>query len=299
MAKEPLEPETVDQLKDLFSQMDLDGNRNITWEEAEAFFLQLFDELPKKTIEQSYRRMPRVGIAPPAEALSVSQKPLAARKQAAALFADVDADNDNLVSCDEFLYFWEMVKGNGYSDEEILRGLTAALARGLWGKWTRDLIAAPAPLPAWAALQLPASADRREAYPQFLPTLQPYSGSLAVLPLPGVAEPHEPLRVQDYTPPRCLPTLRPDSASLASLPLTGPAEPHEQRQDCSPPHSPTLRPDSASLAVLPMSGLAEPHEPTEAGTDELVDEQMAQNQIRLLCGIHESEPGGYYVLLPD
>ena len=43
MAKEPLEPETVDQLKDLFSQMDLDGNRNITWEEAEAFFLQLFD----------------------------------------------------------------------------------------------------------------------------------------------------------------------------------------------------------------------------------------------------------------
>jgi hypothetical protein len=70
MAKEPLEPETVDQLKDLFSQMDLDGNRNITWEEAEAFFLQLFDELPQKTIEQSYRRMPRVGIAPPAEALS-------------------------------------------------------------------------------------------------------------------------------------------------------------------------------------------------------------------------------------
>ena len=299
MAKEPLEPETVDQLKDLFSQMDLDGNRNITWEEAEAFFLQLFDELPQKTIEQSYRRMPRIGKAPPAEALSMSQKPLAARKQAAALFADVDADHDDLVSCDEFLYFWEMVKGNGYSDEEIVRGLTAALARGLWGKWTRDLIAAPVPVPAWAALQQPASADRREAYRQILPALQPDSGSLAVLPLPGLPEPHEPLRVQEYTPPRCLPTLRPDSASLASLPLTGHAEPHEQRQDCSPPHSPTLRPDSASLAVLPMSGLAEPHEPTEAGRDELVDERMAQNQIRLLCGIHDSEPGGYYVLLPD
>jgi hypothetical protein len=48
-----------------------------------------------------------------------------------------------------------------------------------------------------------------------------------------------------------------------------------------------------------MSGLAEPHEPTEAGRDELVDERMAQNQIRLLCGIHESERGGYDVLLPD
>jgi hypothetical protein len=217
LAREQLEPKTVERLESLFVQMDLNGNGTITWDEAEAFFLILFDEVPLQELPQSDRVTGSIRREIP-------------REQAAAMFHDADAKQDSMISINEFVGFWQMVKQFGYSDDEILEGLTSALERGIWRRWTTDLIAHPTSSTAWATPQRPASTIEQEA---------------------------------------------------------------------SPPTTPSLRPDLASVAVLPIPGLVEARDPSEADEDELADVGLAQEQIRLLCVLKDSELGGRYLLSPE
>ena len=50
LSEEPLRQETIERLKRVFAEMDLDGNHGLTSDEAQAlnlaFFVMLFDELP-------------------------------------------------------------------------------------------------------------------------------------------------------------------------------------------------------------------------------------------------------------
>jgi len=217
LAREQLEPKTVERLERLFVQMDLNGNGSITWDEAEAFFLILFDEVPLQELPQSDRVTGSIRREIP-------------REQAAAMFHDADAKQDGMISFIEFVGFWQMVKRFGYSDDEILEGLTSALECGIWRRWTTDLIAHPTSSTAWATSQRRASAIEQEA---------------------------------------------------------------------SPTTTLSLRPDLASVAVLPMPGLVEARDPSEADENELADVGLAQEQIRLLCVLKDSEPGGRYLLSPE
>jgi hypothetical protein len=145
--------------------MDADGDR-ITWDEAEALFFLLFDELPLKQLERSNNKM-----ASPSEAavLDLSQQ------QSAAPIVDANF-YDQMITHDEFVGFLGTVKAFGYSEKEILRRLSSALEGGRWKLWTAQVH-----LPAWTApLQL-TTPSRREPTPTPSAPL-PDSPSTAVLP---------------------------------------------------------------------------------------------------------------------
>jgi hypothetical protein len=109
--------------------MDLDGNHSATTEEAEAFFIILFDELPREALELNKS----VGAESASEAAALRRS--VSREQSAALFADVDANKDQMIAIDEFICFWGKVRALGYSEREILSGLTSALEHGAWRQW--------------------------------------------------------------------------------------------------------------------------------------------------------------------
>ena len=76
----------------LFKKMDLDGNQEITKEEAVSFWGKNF-----------------------------------AKVNANAMFNEVDSDNSKTISRQEFMDFWQQVKNSGYSDEDILTELDSML----------------------------------------------------------------------------------------------------------------------------------------------------------------------------
>jgi hypothetical protein len=172
LTEERLRPATIERLESLFAQMSFDSNRGLTWDDAEAFFVRLFDELPLKQLARGSTTSPSESAAPRRDL---------SRQQSAALFTDVDVNQDQIITFDEFVGFWRKVKAFGYSDKDILRGLTSALERGTWKRWTASV-----PLPAWVApLQLTAP-DCRDPTPPSA-TL-PDAPSIAVLRFQELAE---------------------------------------------------------------------------------------------------------------
>jgi hypothetical protein len=173
LSEEPLRQETIERLKHVFAEMDLDGNHGLTSDEAQAFFVMLFDELPLKQL-----RVQRSSFAAPSES-SASRRDLS-RRQSAALFADVDANQDQVITVDEFVDFWQKVKAFGYSDKAILQGLTSALEHGMWRRWI-----APVPFPAWASPLRSTTLSPRDPITPSAPL--PDSPSCAVLQLQALA----------------------------------------------------------------------------------------------------------------
>jgi hypothetical protein len=170
-----LRPATIERLQDVFAQMGLDGNHSVTWEEAEAFFIILFDELPREALELNNS----VGTESASEAPALRRN--LSREQSAALFADVDANKDEMIAIDEFICFWGKVKALGYSEREILNGLTSALEHGAWRQWT-----ALARCAAWETPPLSTAAIHRQPSPS---TMLPEVVTSAVLPLQELPEP--------------------------------------------------------------------------------------------------------------
>jgi hypothetical protein len=170
-----LRPATIERLKYVFAQMGLDGNHSVTREEAEAFFIILFDELPREALELNNS----VGTESASEALALRRN--LSREQSAALFADVDANKDEMIAIDEFICFWGKVKTLGYSEREILNGLTSALEHGAWRQWT-----ALALCPAWETPPMSTAAIHRQPSPS---TMLPEVATSAVLPLQELPEP--------------------------------------------------------------------------------------------------------------
>jgi hypothetical protein len=168
---ERLRPDTLDMLKYLFAQMDLERNGRVTREEAEAFFVVLFDELPLKELDPN----DDVGAASVSEAAALRRS--LSQEQSAALFPDAHADREQMLTIDDFVGFWGKVKAFGYSEREILSGLTSALKRGTW----RQKMALAAS-PAWAAAPLPSTTS---SHPESCPSSATLPGvpSSAVLPL--------------------------------------------------------------------------------------------------------------------
>jgi hypothetical protein len=170
-----LRPATIERLKYVFAQMGLDGNHSVTREEAEAFFIILFDELPREALELNNS----VGTESASEAPALRRN--LSREQSAALFADVDANKDEMIAIDEFICFWGKVKTLGYSEREILNGLTSALEHGAWRQWT-----ARALCHAWETPPLSTAAIHRQPSPI---TMLPEVATSAVLPLQELPEP--------------------------------------------------------------------------------------------------------------
>jgi Ca2+-binding EF-hand superfamily protein len=105
-AHKPLATETIRRLEELFSKMDLDGNKEITLDEAIKFWGTNF-----------------------------------AKVNANAMFNEVDTDGTKTITKTKFLAFWEQVKKSGYSDEDILSELDSMLEHGSWVDWkdSRDV----------------------------------------------------------------------------------------------------------------------------------------------------------------
>jgi hypothetical protein len=175
MLAEQLTPATIERLEYVFAQLDLDGNHRVTWEEAEGFFIILFDELPREALELNNS----VGTESASEAAALRRN--LSREQSAAQFADVDANKDRMIAIDEFICFWGKVKTLGYSEREILNGLTSALEHGAWRQWT-----ALALCPAWETPPLSTAASHREPPPI---AMLPEVATSAVLPLQVLPEP--------------------------------------------------------------------------------------------------------------
>ena len=172
---EQLRPATIERLKDVFAQMSLDGNHSVTWEEAEAFFIILFDELPREALELNNS----VDTESASEAAALRRN--LSREQSAAMFSAVGANKDQMIAIDEFICFWGKVKALGYSEREILNGLTSALEHGAWRQWT-----ALALCPAWETPPLSTAASHRESWPI---AMLPEVATSAVLPLQLLPEP--------------------------------------------------------------------------------------------------------------
>jgi hypothetical protein len=166
---ERLRPATLDTLKVLFGQMDLERNGRVNREEAETFFFVLFDELPLKELDPS----DGVGTASTSEAAALRRN--LSREQSTALFPDTDADREQMITIDEFVRFWGKVKALGYSEREILSRLASALKRGTWRQWM-TLAASHA----WAAAPLPSTTS---SHPEPCPPIAALPGipSSAVL----------------------------------------------------------------------------------------------------------------------
>jgi len=171
---EQLRPATIERLKYVFAQMGLDGNHSVTREEAEAFFIILFDELPREALELNNS----VGAESASEAAALRRN--VSREQSAALFADVDANKDQMIAIDEFICFWGKVKALGYSEREILNGLTSALEHGAWRHWKALALS-----PAWETPPLSSAASHRESSPI---AMLPDVATSAVLPLQELPE---------------------------------------------------------------------------------------------------------------
>merc|ERR1712070_527185 len=98
-AKKPLGPEVSAKVEELFTKMDLDGDKEITKKEAEKFF-------------KSFSKI-----------------------SANAMFNEVDSDHNASISKPEFLDFWQQVKDSGYSDKDIGDELDNILEGGAWVDW--------------------------------------------------------------------------------------------------------------------------------------------------------------------
>jgi hypothetical protein len=178
---DPLMPESIARLQDLFAQMEFGGNRAVTCEEVQAFFALLFDKLPLKELELNNI----VGTTPSAEAAAVCRSPARATLEvkSEALLADANVDQGQRITVDTLVGYWGKMKALGYySEEEMLSKLTSALERGAWRQWT-----APAPLSAFAAPLPSTTPSGPEPTPPF--AALPGSPSCAVLPLQESAEP--------------------------------------------------------------------------------------------------------------
>jgi hypothetical protein len=171
---EHLRPATIERLKYVFEQMDFDGNHSVTWEEAEAFFIIFFVELPREALELNNR----VGTESASEAAALRRN--VSREQSAALFADVDANKDQMIAIDEFICVWGKVKALGYSEREILNGLTSALEHGAWRQWQAQALS-----PAWETPPMSIAASQRESSPI---AMLPEVATSAVLPLQELPE---------------------------------------------------------------------------------------------------------------
>eukprot|EP00930_Biecheleria_cincta_P085329 TRINITY_DN74722_c0_g1_i1.p1 TRINITY_DN74722_c0_g1~~TRINITY_DN74722_c0_g1_i1.p1 ORF type:complete len:132 (+),score=36.73 TRINITY_DN74722_c0_g1_i1:75-470(+) len=110
LAKQPLLPSTVSRLQVFFARMDIDGNNEITRDEAVQFWGKNF-----------------------------------AKVNANAMFAEVDEDKDSSITLKEFMGFWQQVKDSGYTDQDILEEIEAMLDGGAWVDWkdTRSTDATP------------------------------------------------------------------------------------------------------------------------------------------------------------
>ena len=105
-AHQPLAKETTARLEELFSKMDLDGNQQISMDEAIKFWGTNF-----------------------------------AKVNANAMFNEVDTDGTKTITKAKFLAFWEQVKKSGYSDADILAELESMIEHGSWVDWkdSRDV----------------------------------------------------------------------------------------------------------------------------------------------------------------
>jgi len=86
-------------VEELFGNMDVDGNGHIEREEAVRFF----------------KKFPAVS--------------------AAAMFDEVDEDNDGLITLQEFKRFWEEVLRSGYAEEDMLQELGDLQSGEVWVKY--------------------------------------------------------------------------------------------------------------------------------------------------------------------
>mmetsp|Transcript_108407 Transcript_108407/g.288527 ORF Transcript_108407/g.288527 Transcript_108407/m.288527 type:complete len:263 (-) Transcript_108407:183-971(-) len=91
-----------DKVEALYNMMDLDGNRNLTREEASKFF----------------RRFPEISTH--------------------AMFDEVDMDKDGLITAEEFRRFWEQVICNGYAEEDLLSELDDLISGNSWVNYADD-----------------------------------------------------------------------------------------------------------------------------------------------------------------
>ena len=87
---------------DIFEQFDIDHSKTIDKSEALAFWKNKFAKL-----------------------------------QAEALFNSVDINKDGHIQLDEWVHFWEIVKGAGYSEPEISEELDNLKSKGEWRQWDK------------------------------------------------------------------------------------------------------------------------------------------------------------------
>eukprot|EP00746_Dinoflagellata_sp_MGD_P009108 gnl/MRDRNA2_/MRDRNA2_118381_c0_seq1.p1 gnl/MRDRNA2_/MRDRNA2_118381_c0~~gnl/MRDRNA2_/MRDRNA2_118381_c0_seq1.p1 ORF type:complete len:128 (-),score=43.49 gnl/MRDRNA2_/MRDRNA2_118381_c0_seq1:67-450(-) len=95
----PLQPETIEKLKEFFKKMDIDGNGDISKDEATKFWGKNF-----------------------------------AKVNADAMFNEV-ADGSGSITEAGFLEFWSQVKKSGYKDKDILDELESMMEGGSWVDW--------------------------------------------------------------------------------------------------------------------------------------------------------------------
>merc|ERR1719277_396163 len=55
-----------------------------------------------------------------------------------AMFAQVDRDQDNFMTKDEWDGFWDNVRAHGYSEDRIAEEVESLLAGGAWIDWQQD-----------------------------------------------------------------------------------------------------------------------------------------------------------------
>merc|ERR1711862_642750 len=101
-SNEPLSQEALEKIAAVFHKMDDNGDGTVVREEALSFFKQ--------------------GGA-------------FAKVSTDAMFNEVDGDTNGEISKDEFTGFWEQVKQNGYSEEDILEELSGLIEGGGQRTW--------------------------------------------------------------------------------------------------------------------------------------------------------------------
>lgn len=99
-SKKKFSPESLEVIKVLFKKIDLDGDGNITKQEATTFWKGKFG---KASVDQ--------------------------------MFGATDDDLSRSVSWEEYMKFWNAVLNSGYTEEEIKEEVEAMIQGETWREW--------------------------------------------------------------------------------------------------------------------------------------------------------------------
>jgi len=102
MRRRGLSRDCRQKIKELFDRMDTDGDGHIEKVEAQSFFGKF-------------------------SKVSTSK-----------MFSEIDTDDNEQISVEEFLKFWEAVRKTGYRDAELREEIDVILEGGAWRDWQQD-----------------------------------------------------------------------------------------------------------------------------------------------------------------